>query len=88
MLLELAGVETFYGASQALFGVNLAMAEGEAVALMGRNGMDGILFVLFEFALGGLTEHWQLFLGLILLAVVLFGRGGLIGLLAGKVRHG
>lgn len=47
-----------------------------------------ILFVLFEFALGGLTEHWQLFLGLILLAVVLFGRGGLIGLLAGKVRHG
>ncbi|MBA8903494.1 MULTISPECIES: branched-chain amino acid ABC transporter permease [unclassified Phyllobacterium] len=47
-----------------------------------------ILFVLFEFALGGLTEHWQLFLGLILLAVVLFGRGGLVGLLAGKVRHG
>ncbi|RUM97510.1 branched-chain amino acid ABC transporter permease [Pseudaminobacter arsenicus] len=47
-----------------------------------------ILFVLFEFALGGLTERWQLFLGLILLGVVLFARGGLIGLFAGKARHG
>lgn len=28
-----------YGVSQALFGVNLTMAEGEVTALMGRNGM-------------------------------------------------
>jgi branched-chain amino acid transport system permease protein len=47
-----------------------------------------MLFVLFEFMLGGITERWQLFLGLILLGVVLFARGGLLGLLAGKVRHG
>ena len=38
-LLELKGVETFYGASQALFGVSLEVREGEVVALMGRNGM-------------------------------------------------
>ncbi|SFU06281.1 ABC transporter ATP-binding protein [Mesorhizobium sp. YR577] len=38
-LLEISGLESFYGASQALFGVNLAVAEGEVVALMGRNGM-------------------------------------------------
>ena len=38
-LLEIAGLETFYGASQALFGVDLDVAEGEVVALMGRNGM-------------------------------------------------
>ncbi len=38
-LLELKGVETFYGASQALFGVSLDVREGEVVALMGRNGM-------------------------------------------------
>ena len=38
-LLEVAGVTAFYGASQALFGVDLAVGEGEAVALMGRNGM-------------------------------------------------
>jgi branched-chain amino acid transport system ATP-binding protein len=38
-LLELKGVETFYGASQALFGVSLDVKEGEVVALMGRNGM-------------------------------------------------
>ena len=39
LLLELKGVETFYGASQALFGVSLDVREGEVVALMGRNGM-------------------------------------------------
>jgi branched-chain amino acid transport system ATP-binding protein len=38
-LLELKGLETFYGASQALFGVDLDVREGEVVALMGRNGM-------------------------------------------------
>lgn len=47
-----------------------------------------ILYVLLEFALGGFTERWQLFLGFILLGVVLFARGGIVGLLAGKVRHG
>mgnify|MGYP001423301181 CR=1 FL=1 len=46
------------------------------------------LYVLFEFALGGITERWQLFLGLILLGVVLFARGGVVGLLAGRARHG
>ena len=39
MLLEVEKIEAFYGASQALFGVDLAVAEGEVVALMGRNGM-------------------------------------------------
>ena len=38
-LLEVAGIETYYGKSQALFGVDLSVAEGEVVALMGRNGM-------------------------------------------------
>ena len=38
-LLEIKGLETFYGASQALFGVGLDVREGEVVALMGRNGM-------------------------------------------------
>jgi branched-chain amino acid transport system ATP-binding protein len=39
MLLAVEGVTAFYGASQALFGVALAVGEGEVVALMGRNGM-------------------------------------------------
>lgn len=38
-LLEMQGITASYGASQALFGVNLSIAEGEVVALMGRNGM-------------------------------------------------
>jgi branched-chain amino acid transport system ATP-binding protein len=39
VLLETVGIETFYGASQALFGVDLSVGGGEVVALMGRNGM-------------------------------------------------
>ena len=38
-LLSVSGIKTFYGPSQALFGVDLDVAEGELVALMGRNGM-------------------------------------------------
>jgi branched-chain amino acid transport system ATP-binding protein len=38
-LLELTGVETFYGASQVLFGVDFSIDTGEVVTLMGRNGM-------------------------------------------------
>ena len=39
MLLDVSRIEASYGASQALFGVDLAVEEGQAVALMGRNGM-------------------------------------------------
>ena len=47
-----------------------------------------IAFVALETVLGGLTQHWQLGLGLVLLGVVLFARGGLIGLATGTARHG
>jgi branched-chain amino acid transport system permease protein len=46
-----------------------------------------ILFVLLEFVLGGITERWQFFLGFILLGVVLFARGGIVGLIAGRARN-
>jgi branched-chain amino acid transport system ATP-binding protein len=38
-LLEVANIETCYGLSQVLFGISLAIAPGEMVTLMGRNGM-------------------------------------------------
>ncbi len=38
-LLQVAGLKASYGASQALFGVDLDVGEGEVVTLMGRNGM-------------------------------------------------
>lgn len=41
------------------------------------------LFILLEHLLGGVSDYWQAFLGLLLLLVVLFARGGLIGTLAG-----
>jgi branched-chain amino acid transport system ATP-binding protein len=39
VLLELRDVETSYGLSRVLFGISLAIAPGEMVSLMGRNGM-------------------------------------------------
>jgi branched-chain amino acid transport system ATP-binding protein len=39
MLLELQAVEAGYGASQVLFGVDLAVPDGSVVTLLGRNGM-------------------------------------------------
>src|ERR1700738_3203647 len=38
-LLEVEGIETCYGLSQALFGLSLSVRSGEMVAMMGRNGM-------------------------------------------------
>lgn len=48
-----------------------------------------VVFVMLEHFLGGLSEYWHIFLGLLLLLVVLLARGGLIGLLSGKgAAHG
>ena len=38
MILEVAGIETFYGETQALFGVSLDVGQGEVVALLGPSG--------------------------------------------------
>jgi branched-chain amino acid transport system permease protein len=45
------------------------------------------LFILCEALLGGWTEYWQFFLGLLLLGVVLFARGGLIGVLSREQKN-
>ena len=37
-LLEVQGLDAWYGAAQVLFGVDLQVGRGEVVALMGRNG--------------------------------------------------
>jgi len=39
LLLEVQKLETAYGASQVLFGIDLCIEPGEVVALLGRNGM-------------------------------------------------
>ena len=42
------------------------------------------IFILLEHLLGGLSQYWHIYLGLILLLVVLFARGGVIGSLSKK----
>ena len=38
-MLQVKGIETYYGESQALFGVDLQVKESQVVTLLGRNGM-------------------------------------------------
>ncbi len=45
-----------------------------------------LVFVALEHFLGGLSDYWHVYLGLLLLLIVLFGRGGLIGILSGRER--
>lgn len=42
------------------------------------------LFILLEHLLGGLSDYWHIYLGVLLLLIVLFARGGVIGTFAGK----
>jgi branched-chain amino acid transport system permease protein len=44
--------------------------------------IGAVALLLFEEALSGFTEHWQIIMGPLLLAVVLFARGGIDGMLA------
>ncbi|MEP1964158.1 branched-chain amino acid ABC transporter permease [Tateyamaria sp.] len=65
---------------------------GELIVLIVIGGVGRLMgpvigacvFVALEYFLGGLTEFWHIYLGLILLCIVLFGRGGILGLLTGK----
>ncbi len=75
--------------SPAMFSWHLS---GELIVLIIIGGVGRLMgpvigaciFVALEHVLGGLTEFWHIYLGLILLGIVLFGRGGLLGYLTGK----
>ncbi|GMG81150.1 ABC transporter ATP-binding protein [Paralimibaculum aggregatum] len=54
-MLRLEGVTAGYGPVQALFGVDLAVAPGQVVALMGRNGMGKTTTIR---AVMGLAATW------------------------------
>jgi len=49
--------------------------------------LGATLFVLLETFIGGYTEHWKLFLGLVLLIVVLYANGGLMKIVVGEKHH-
>jgi branched-chain amino acid transport system permease protein len=49
--------------------------------------IGAIVYLLLEEFLSQVTEYWALIMGPLLLLIVLFGRGGIVGLL-GRLRHG
>ncbi|NVK31885.1 MAG: branched-chain amino acid ABC transporter permease [Gammaproteobacteria bacterium] len=46
--------------------------------------VGALVFVALEHILGGLSEFWHIYLGLLLLLIVLFSHGGLIGMVCGR----
>jgi branched-chain amino acid transport system ATP-binding protein len=68
-MLHIEGLETSYGRSQVLFGVDFDVAEGEVVTLLGRNGMGKTTTVRSIMGLtrphaGSVTFHGQQLRGL------------------------
>jgi branched-chain amino acid transport system permease protein len=72
-----------------MFGWHLS---GELIVLVILGGVARIIgpvvgagvYVMLEHFLGQVTDFWQIWLGLILLVIVLFARGGIVGLLSPK----
>jgi branched-chain amino acid transport system permease protein len=68
---------------------------GDLIIMAVLGGMGSVLgpiigavaLLVLEEALSGVTEYWQIILGPLLLAIVLFARGGLDGMLA-SLRRG
>ncbi|MBO9472286.1 branched-chain amino acid ABC transporter permease [Shimia sp. R10_1] len=46
--------------------------------------IGAMVFILLEHTLGGLSEFWHVYLGALLLGIVLFAKGGVIGAIAGR----
>lgn len=46
------------------------------------------VFVFLEHVLGGISDYWHFYLGVLLLLIVLFAKGGIMGIILGKkVQH-
>ncbi len=46
--------------------------------------VGALVFVALEHLLGGLSDFWHIYLGIMLLLIVLFGKGGVIGMICGR----
>jgi len=48
--------------------------------------IGAIAFLVIEELLGSVTEYWHFWFGLFLIAIVLFARGGIVGIVSGRSR--
>ena len=87
----IAGIAGVFLANQAEFVSPAYMTwqrSGELIVMVVMGGMGtlvgpiagAVAFLLLEDWLAAFSEHWKLGLGIILVALVLFGRGGVAGL--------
>lgn len=94
----IAGIAGFLLANQTEFVSPAYMSwqrSGELIVMVVLGGMGSLhgaiigaaAFLLLEEWLSGLTEHWKVIFGPFLVLVVLFARGGIMGLI-GKLRRG
>ncbi|KIT16786.1 branched-chain amino acid ABC transporter permease [Jannaschia aquimarina] len=60
---------------------------GGVARLMGPV-VGALVFVALEELLGGLSDYWHIWLGVLLLLIVLFARGGITGALTREARRG
>ena len=94
-IIEAEALHTYYGASHILHGINFLVRRGEAIGLMGRNGMGklhGAVLGAFAYTvlqeilstpllLGSYAKHWQLAMGSLIVCIVLAFPHGLAGIL-------
>ena len=84
-LLQVEDLETAYGASQVLFGLDLAIRAGEMATLLGledliaNHRVDWLAAIFPNY-----QQHASLGVGAALLAIVLFAPQGIAGMLARK----
>ncbi len=91
----LCGLAGFLDANFTSFVTPAAMswtASGELIFIVIVGGVatisgplvGALVFLLIEEWMGGLTVYWHFWFGLFLIAIVLFARNGLVGLLIGR----
>ena len=94
-LLSARGLRLAFGGVKAADGIDLDVMPGEFLAIIGPNGAGSALgpflgATAFElvrvYAGAAVADAWQMILGGVLLAVILFAPGGLIGILSRQKR--
>ena len=82
LALQASGLNKHFGALHVTQDVSLTLPSGTRTALIGAP----VYMLLKHFSSQWNPSSWMLIIGVLLIAVVLFGRGGLLGMLQAAAR--